>query len=524
MGERSAFASTLLDRVSATLYAILGDEPRGVAADLGEDVALPLDREALPGSGATIEGLERASLGASPSLRSSGTAVEDTGEPSPAPQPAVGGFDGYRSGPSFADEFDRADWMPGTEWNTSFRQWGGLRTLTGNKELQIYVDPAYAGSAGGPLGLDPFTVRDGVLSIEARPVDPQYAPYLDGMGYTSGLLTSNHTQTYGYFEISAELPAGRGLWPAFWMVGDGDYGDHEIDVFEVLGHEPGRVYQTTHGPGGSAGTSYGGVESSAGFHAYGLEWTPEAIVWYVDGRETYRQANFSDVPMYVLLNLAVGGWAGCPNASTPFPAEMLVDYVRAYGAEDAVRTYANGEGGLTILGTNRSELLVGSTGRDYFVGGAGADSFRGGGMTDTVGYLGSPGGVEVDLATGTGRKAHAEGDGFVSIGNLTGSRFDDVLTGNGRGNVLDGGGGSDTLTGGASADTFVIRTGPGRTVVTDFSHGDRLDLSFHRLDGFGALAHAIESSGSDTLIDLGETTIVLDGVAPGSLGAGDFLF
>ena len=411
-----------------------------------------------------------------------------------ASQPAIGfDNDGYHL--SFAEEFDDPAWAPGSTWNTTFKQWGGLRTLSGNGELQVYVDPGYKGSAAAPLGLDPFSVTEGVLSIEASRISAQDQPYLAGFKYTSGVLTSNYTQLYGYFEVGAKLPAGRGLWPAFWLVGDGDYGNHEIDVFEVLGQDPGRIYQTIHGPFGSEGTSHYGVDTSDGFHTYGLEWTPEDIVWYVDGTESFRQSNFSDVPMYVLLNLAVGGWAGKPNAATAFPAEMLVDYLRAYSADDEIRTVENPDGGLTIFGTNRSDVMTGGDGRDVFVGSAGADRMEGRGMVDAVSYAGSPGGVVVDLGTGLGHLAHAEGDRYTSIGTVLGSRFDDILVGNGRSNFLDGGGGNDTLEGGAGSDTFVIRNDGALTVVRDFSDGDLLDLGHLGLAGFSALSGHIVASG-----------------------------
>jgi len=233
----------------------------------------------------------------------------------------------------FAEEFsDPTATFPNASWTTDYKRWDGLRTLVNNEELQIYVDPAFKGTAEHPLGLNPFSVHDGILSIEARWTDRETRPHLWDMAYTSGLLTSTHSQTYGYFEISARLPAGRGLWPAFWLVGTGDHGDCEIDIFEVLGHEPRRIYHTVRSPDGPTdGSEYLGVDTSAGFHTYGLEWTPEALVIFVDGVETYRGPNRYNVPMYMLVNLAVGGtWPGTPDASTPFPARMEIDYIRAY--------------------------------------------------------------------------------------------------------------------------------------------------------------------------------------------------
>ncbi|UEM07122.1 glycoside hydrolase family 16 protein (plasmid) [Skermanella rosea] len=234
---------------------------------------------------------------------------------------------------TFADEFsDATVRFPNAAWTTNVERWGGLRTLTGNNELQTYVDAAYAGTADQALGVDPFSIQNGILAIEAKSSTPAFKQFLGGRPYTSGLLASIHTQTYGYFEISARMPRGRGLWPAFWLVGVGDHGNSEIDIVEVLGHQTDVIYQTVHRPDGTRSShTHSGTETTDGFHTYGLQWTPESIIWHIDGDQTYDVRNFCDVPMFMMVNLAVGGnWPGEPDASTPFPVRMEVDYVRAY--------------------------------------------------------------------------------------------------------------------------------------------------------------------------------------------------
>jgi beta-glucanase (GH16 family) len=108
-------------------------------------------------------------------------------------------------------------------------------------------------------------------------------------------------------------------------------------VLEILGHEPNKLYMTHHFRGpqrgrGSHGGSWIGPDFSAGFHEFAVEWSPQAIVWFVDGVERFRSEK--DIPhgkMYMLVNLAVGGdWPGAPDGKTKLPASFDVDYVRVY--------------------------------------------------------------------------------------------------------------------------------------------------------------------------------------------------
>ncbi|MGH3887006.1 MAG: glycoside hydrolase family 16 protein [Pseudonocardiaceae bacterium] len=170
--------------------------------------------------------------------------------------------------------------------------------------------------------------------------------------YTSGRLKTQgkFTQQYGYFEARIQVPHGQGIWPAFWMLGDnidsvGCPACGEIDVMESLGSEPDTVYGSAHGPPdgpGSQVNSYrlgGGRLLSNEFHTFGVEWAPDSVSWYIDGKKyaTYTKTQAApkswvyDRPFFLLLNVAVGGeWPGNPDSFTKFPQTMLVDYVRAY--------------------------------------------------------------------------------------------------------------------------------------------------------------------------------------------------
>ena len=247
--------------------------------------------------------------------------------------------DGRKLELTFREEFDRFRPLRGGKdgiWRTTFGDGSksdiGARTLSANKEVQVYVDADMA-DAAGLIGLDPFKAHDGVLSITADRAPAHLRPRLGGYAYTSGLITTQPSfrQTYGYFEMRAALPRGKGLWPAFWLLPADLSWPPEIDVMESIG-DPGRVYVTAHSRTGKAQ----GIEvrvAGDGFHTFAVAWDPKVLVWYFDGAEVGRQPTPSDLnkPMYLLANLAMGGdWAGTPDETTAFPATYAIDYIRAY--------------------------------------------------------------------------------------------------------------------------------------------------------------------------------------------------
>ena len=174
--------------------------------------------------------------------------------------------------------------------------------------------------------------------------------------YTSARLKTAglFTQAYGRFEARIKVPAGQGMWPAFWMLGkDIDTAGWptcgEIDIMENVGNEPAKVHGSMHGPGYSGGNPLTGVYTLTGgrfsddFHVFAVEWEPSVVRFYVDG-SLYETRTPSDLPsgtrwvfdhpFFVLLNVAVGGnWPGSPDNSTVFPQTMLVDYVRVYARQ-----------------------------------------------------------------------------------------------------------------------------------------------------------------------------------------------
>lgn len=221
-----------------------------------------------------------------------------------------------------------------------------------NNELEYYTNHDNASMDGqGNLVME---ARKQVTAGSACPPDP-----LTGSTtcqYTSARMntgTKFHF-TYGRVEARIKVPKGNGFWPAFWMMG-ADFltgrpwpYNGEVDIMEILGKDVKTSYSTVHAPayngGGGIGGPYtlpNGADYSDDFHVWAANWDSKGIVYTLDGRTVFTLSKdqveqtrgpwIFDHPFYLILNLAIGGdWPGPPNAATPFPSRMLVDYVRVY--------------------------------------------------------------------------------------------------------------------------------------------------------------------------------------------------
>lgn len=198
--------------------------------------------------------------------------------------------------------------------------------LVKNNELQYYAP-------------DEVYTENGHLVLRSR--QRSYG----GRNYTSGLVDTigRFALTYGRVEARMKLPRGQGLWPAFWMLPADGAWPPEIDIMELLGNNPNRVYMTHHWGAWPNVSHYGcdfsGPDFSQGYHTFTIEWTPDHINWYVDGvLRCFASSPIPDRPMYIILNTAVGGdWPGNPNAQTVFPQYTEIDYVRAWTRGDLVQ-------------------------------------------------------------------------------------------------------------------------------------------------------------------------------------------
>ncbi len=233
----------------------------------------------------------------------------------------------------FADEFNGPS-LDTSKWRTC--AWWAATTcsIESNNEQELYTP-------------NNVSVANGMLDLQAR---QQSSVAWNGKtyNYTSGMISSGglsgssapgFTYKYGYAEARVKVPAGQGLWPAFWTLPSDYSWPPEIDAMEILGNQPNTTYMHYHyldGSGAEQGPGLGwtGPDFSAGWHTFGVDWQPNAITWYVDGVARWSftdAAMITAKPQYLVLNLAVGGnWPGPANATTPFPSDYLVDYVRVW--------------------------------------------------------------------------------------------------------------------------------------------------------------------------------------------------
>ena len=212
-----------------------------------------------------------------------------------------------------------------------------------NHELQYYSDARSRNSR----------IENGNLIIEARRESTRRFADSGGQKYTSARLVTRGLKswTYGFFEIRARLPCGRGSWPAIWTLGASpgvpwpDMG--EIDIMEHVGFDPGVVHGTIHTKAYNhvintqRGAQVSLPDTCEAFHRYQLTWTADRITIGRDDRNYFQfrrdparghEAWPFDAPQFLLLNIAVGGdWGGTKGVDDKiFPIRMEVDYVRVY--------------------------------------------------------------------------------------------------------------------------------------------------------------------------------------------------
>ena len=198
----------------------------------------------------------------------------------------------------------------------------------GNNESQIYTKENHE-------------VKDGILIIQ---------PKKENNKYTSTRITTKSKKEflYGQFEVRAKLPTGKGLWPAFWMLGSnitqkGWPQCGEIDILEYIGKNPNTIYTTLH-----TKDSHGNSKNSKittipdieiGFHIYSIDWNKDKIDFFVDKNLVYTFAPNTkneeiwpfNQPFYFLINVAIGGNFGGPDINDSiFPQSFEIDYIKVY--------------------------------------------------------------------------------------------------------------------------------------------------------------------------------------------------
>jgi beta-glucanase (GH16 family) len=232
---------------------------------------------------------------------------------------------------TWGDEFD-GNAISTSNWSFEI----GNNNGWGNNELEYYTDRTQ----------NAF-VSAGNLIIEARNES------FGGKNYTSTRMITKNKKffKFGRIDIRAKMPKGKGIWPALWMLGSNIDAVSwpacgEMDILEMLGHEPNKIYGTMHWGNtflshGSKGNSYtlGSGSFDQQFHVYSLIWKQDDIRVLVDDQEYVHVTSLdvagSNYPFnsnfFFIFNIAVGGsWPGSPDGTTVFPQRMVVDYVRVF--------------------------------------------------------------------------------------------------------------------------------------------------------------------------------------------------
>ena len=234
---------------------------------------------------------------------------------------------------TFSDDFNRSELKDGMNWKTTFP--GGLRTITTTGEKQLYLDDEYRSPiTKAAIPFDAHHIEKGVLALNAKPTP---GTLLDDvrMPYISGMINSYdaHQVRYGYVETTAEIPAGKNLWPAFWLRSVDPTHRVEIDIVEILGQTPGSYNGTIHTPDHQYNVARVKLpDLSQGLHRFGVDWQEDTTTFYVDGKKmgSIATPDALDSPMYMIANLAIGGWAGAPDAKTPWPADFKIDSIKVW--------------------------------------------------------------------------------------------------------------------------------------------------------------------------------------------------
>jgi len=223
----------------------------------------------------------------------------------------------------------------------------------GNHELETYCAWGSSTPPCSTTSPSEFVGLDGYLHIVAQ--QPSLGVYTSARLKSQGLFSIQ----YGRLEFRALVPEAQGFWPAAWLLGNNLATINwpacgEMDVLERINAagSPDWNAGSVHGTGFTGGTGLGviyyfsGGETAAQWHTYGMIWSPGSVKYYIDDPAniyaSFTPSSLNPLPgavwpfdagqsNFIILNLAIGGdWPGPPDGSTPFPSEMLVDYVRVY--------------------------------------------------------------------------------------------------------------------------------------------------------------------------------------------------
>ena len=231
----------------------------------------------------------------------------------------------------FEDEFDGRT-LDTRKWSHNY-PWGPIHNH------MAYMDASHVRTAGGKLVIRAVNERHpkatDTAKFSGRTLKVNYQA---GAIHTSGKFDFTH----GYAEARLKVPKGRGYWPAFWLLPTSGGWPPEIDVMEILTSNPHRSHVALHyGKNWRDHRSHGRwvddlPDLSADFHDYGVHWTSDFIDFYLDGKRVHRVGDraaiaYTDTPMYLLINLAIGGWEKAPDETTIWDRNYYeLDWVRVW--------------------------------------------------------------------------------------------------------------------------------------------------------------------------------------------------
>jgi beta-glucanase (GH16 family) len=422
---------------------------------------------------------------------------------------------------TYSNEFNSLNWWNGTSgldfapgWHVAYNPNSTGFNAGDNDTWNI--NPNFEGTKSA----NTFMVNNGILTLTAKPTDPAIAQYTNGFKYTGGQVSTFHefSQTYGYFEMRAKLPAESGLGSAFWLLNADMKWPPEIDVMESIGRDPTAIFNTAHsGDANSTHTAVGSnangpiysnqswsrvTDMSADFHTYGLNWQADKITWYMDGQKLFEMNTPADMhkPMYLLAGVGVSNndWVGYASPTTT--GQMQIDYLRAYSnapttpmpdptnrapsnvlltGNDVLENSVNG----TVLGTLSASDADGDTVNFNLLDNAGGRFalsgnklvVANGGLLDYEQATSHQISVRVTDSHGasvdqtfnvtvrdvldemrTGTSGNDQLVGGIGPDNIDGKAGNDSINGTAGDDRINGGYGNDMLTGGTGKDTFIF--------------------------------------------------------------------
>ncbi|MCD1144979.1 glycoside hydrolase family 16 protein [Kocuria sp. LUK] len=254
----------------------------------------------------------------------------------PADDPGVGSHPGPnpKQGILLDDGFD-GNTLGASTWNTC--HWWQDRgcTIVTNNELEWYL-PEQVQVSDGALHMT--AERSEISASNGRDYD--FASGMVTTGPPAHDMPSKLQFTYGKVEVRFQVPSGRGLWPAIWLLPASEDSRPEIDMLEVTGEDTGRLIMHLHPKDRSAPPIRKdyflpeGRSLADGWHTISLDWSPNKLTYLLDGKQVWQVLGkqVPDEPMYLVMNLAVGGsYPGNPDKNTTFPAVFKIDRVRILG-------------------------------------------------------------------------------------------------------------------------------------------------------------------------------------------------